>query len=140
MEAEDLRRGNLILTAKDKGGKKFLRSIVQEIKKDSVVVDGDRVVLITDCEGISITEEWLKQFGFQWETDKRKSHLGIRIIDEDSWLHFYFNESGSMELTQLSNHSFLSQFDFPALKHIHQLQNLYYALTGEELKILTPVS
>lgn len=120
MKAEDLRRGNLILTSKDAGGKKFLRSIVQEITATYVIVDGDRKVMLEDCEGISLSEEWLLKCGFERENNRWEMY-----IDE---FHVVFNGQIFLEGTGID------------IKYVHQLQNLYYVLTGEELKILTPVS
>lgn len=70
---------------------------------------------------IQITEEWLSKFGFVpngFSMDKGEFNVEI-------WLE---SEIG---------HTFKWN-DFVIsirLKHIHQLQNLYFALTGEELEI-----
>lgn len=120
METKDLRRGNLILTSKDKGGQPFLRSIVKEIKVNSVIVEGDREVRIEDCAGIPIDEQWLAKFGFLQTTvgwyinsPKINSSLYLRY-ESGNWWIVYFK-------------SFL--------QYVHQLQNLFHALTGEELTI-----
>jgi hypothetical protein len=78
-------------------------------------------------EPIPLTEEWLVKFGFDVNDDElthniKKANIeGFRIntySDEDVkywWLGYYHNKK--------NNH----------IKHVHQLQNLYFVLTGEEL-------
>ena len=67
---------------------------------------------------IPLTKEWLLKFGFIWKNyGLRKELMCIR-------------EEGSLFTMYLSNES----NPFPVgLKYVHQLQNLHFALTGEEL-------
>lgn len=81
-----------------------------------------------EYEPIHLTEEWLVKFGF-----------GRRLETNG----YYCFTNGVIEL----NHKFqLELFDSrpeeettknfnPPLQYVHQLQNLYYALNGEELTI-----
>jgi len=72
------------------------------------------------CEPIPLTEEWLLKFGFE------KS--GINHIKWTKWKMFLVeDEKGiySFDLGRIYND----------ILTIHQLQNLYFALTNEELKI-----
>ena len=69
---------------------------------------------------IPLTEQWLKDFGF--------THDG-----GDGWLspigeHFYWC------LRDEFIHKMYRNTKFIGVKYVHQLQNLYYALTGTELK------
>jgi hypothetical protein len=73
---------------------------------------------------IPITEEWLVKFGFGldgegWYWLRKKDHITP---------HGYsFNYYGNfLEIDELR----ISKIEF-----VHQLQNLYFALTGEELQI-----
>lgn len=65
---------------------------------------------------IPLTEDWLKKFGF---TRIVPSWADIKRIDKDDYYlirdDVYFNEK--------------------KIKYVHQLQNLYFALTGKELKL-----
>jgi hypothetical protein len=73
-------------------------------------------------EPIPITEEWLLKFGFE----KTMSWTYVKDLVGNLKLVYYLGEKGwSM--------GFKSYSDFPNLKYVHQLQNLYFALTGEEL-------
>lgn len=136
MDTRDLRRGNLILTSKDKDGKRFLRAIVEEIKANAVVVRGERVVRIEDCEGIRLTEEWLNILGLKavysggyevpntgfdcllrldFDSAKAEAHLFVTVIN---------GNEGSEDVVVSETFQF-----------VHQLQNICRDLTGEDLKV-----
>ena len=90
------------------------------------ISDGYSLHLIDEynnAKPIPLTEEWLLKMCFecgQLKTSKRFwiPNFNIRI----------FNKSGK---TQVSH----SGKVYEHIKYVHQLQNLYFALTGEELKI-----
>jgi len=74
---------------------------------------------------IPLTEEWLKKFGFvqrdnyywhNWGTN------GVEFIFKD--LHYK-----GFEIQ-------LGKAKYKYIEYVHQLQNLYYILTGEELEII----
>lgn len=72
---------------------------------------------------IPITQEWLINFGFK----KRKVQVG-------------YNWTCGITIKEWEDGSFLYSFDSTSVNHIdiryvHQLQNLYYILTGKELII-----
>ena len=75
---------------------------------------------------IPLTEEWLVKFGFEkkYQTFEFK---GLNI--DGTVVHFSFDKWCSEY--DIENCDFI---EIPAeCKHVHQLQNLYFALTGEEL-------
>lgn len=91
-----------------------------------------------DTSGIPLTEKWLLKFGFE---DKSTVN---RFADKITHPIFPLALIQSIYKTfRLSPDNF--SFPLPGdtskliisneLKYVHQLQNLYYALTGEELKI-----
>ena len=64
---------------------------------------------------IPITEEWLLKFGFEnWDINAWINKISLHKQDGVYWHHSY------------SGHEI-------CLEYVHQLQNLYFALTGEEL-------
>lgn len=77
--------------------------------------------LYLDFESIPLTEEWLIKFGFTEEVNSqfvkfwRKNNITI--------YHRY---------DLLPNEFILSEFDVK-IQYVHQLQNLYFTLTGKEL-------
>lgn len=83
---------------------------------------------------IPLTEEWLIKFGF--EKDENKPFHFIRL--EEYNLEVMVNGfSGTLEKEPnwfCSIKSYAHQTTFQKM-HVHQLQNLYFALTGEELTI-----
>jgi len=111
MKASELRIGNWLYSG---------------ITKEDFIIDGYDILNIDegDDEGktkpIKLTEEWLVKFGFEPDKDNAD----------------FLNKE---ELT-LAHHpkGFIGWHKGHALgiviKHVHSLQNLYFALTGEELK------
>ena len=80
---------------------------------------GGQLWSIEELEPIPLTEEWLEQFGFE------KVVNGLFAID---LFHYNLKE---YRLYISKNES--NEVDFVEIKHVHSLQNLYFALTGEEL-------
>jgi hypothetical protein len=106
MKANELRIGNLVyLVDKEK---------IWEI------LDGHEIDECDDnpfAQPIPLTEEWLLKLGFvsnpfQDRYEKGQLHIECAIKKGKTYLWI---ES------------------MPHIKHVHQLQNLYFALTGEEL-------
>ena len=111
MEAKDLRIGNLAAMYK---GDVF-------ILKARDLVDLDMGNGLLNCEPIPLTEDWLLKFGLKF-SGYNMEDKAIYKIDDEVWIvqnivtkQFYLNEYER------------------ELKHVHQLQNLYHSLTGEEL-------
>jgi len=92
------------------------------IEKDEVKqFDGDFYHLL-GCEPIPLNTNWLLKLGFKYNNYEelyQKDIFDIDIID-DVYCHFYMNEYGDW---------------YRNIDHVHSLQNLYFALTGEELTI-----
>ena len=68
------------------------------------------------CKPIPLTEEWLLKFGFRVAGKIAKLYTNDRVFS----LYEYTYKA----------HEYPTE-----CKHVHQLQNLYFALTGEELTI-----
>ncbi len=79
-----------------------------------------------EAEPIPLTEEWLVKFGF-FRTDK----FGLeKEYQNGSHVIIFKHEEHDVFVVEI--------YECPIcidIKHIHQLQNLYFALTGEELTI-----
>lgn len=91
------------------------------------IVDIESLEMINDKFGwwypIPLTEEWLKKFGFEensysWTKLQKLKHVGFATVK--------IVKQGKNRLI----------YNGLNIKHVHQLQNLYFALTGEELTIL----
>lgn len=84
---------------------------------------------------IPITPEWLERLGFESKKDKRiRWHefkkligkYGVRVLQVN------FDKSELLSVWIVAHDRFA---DHEHIKYIHQLQNLYFALTGQELTI-----
>jgi len=120
MELKELRIGNTI----EYSGKIFE---VSEIRRNTLRIKHwsgiTKVVKIGLCNPIPLTEEWLINFGF----------IANRRLRQKE---FSANDNGC-RLTLWTGITVPGFFylDMIEIKYIHQLQNLYFALTGEELQI-----
>lgn len=89
-----------------------------------------------DCpKYVPLTEEWLLKFGFR----KRKACGNYWFEKSHKKLLFLTNDINSKKgfafATKL-DHVFIYDLNWnKRVKYVHQLQNLYFALTGEELTI-----
>ena len=76
---------------------------------------GKNFNVIFEVKPIPLTEEWLLKFGFE----NKKIRIGVYDL-----------------IVVLPNSAFYNGCGFPC-KYVHQLQNLYFAITGEELTMKT---
>jgi hypothetical protein len=115
MKSTELRIGNLVYDTKGYVNTIDLEAITYIFKES-----------LNQVKPIPLTEEWLLKFGFKNRPDGICDHwhLGINPITHD-WM---------IELKNLGAGFFYINGYFN-IKYVHQLQNLYFALTGEELAI-----
>lgn len=111
MKASELRIGNHI----------------QDNDDNLIIIDRELMHYIDCCgedesgyESIQLTEEWLLKFEFE------------KI--EQGFVNQICLYSGNDCFNY--NVSFFEHHNLITIKYVHQLQNLYFALTGEELKII----
>lgn len=116
IKANELRLGNLILNRHNEIDIVADRTF-QDFRYPKM--DGDY-----GYRGITLTEEWLLKAGFN-----KQSLSGMHncfVIKRKNNYHFTLYES---ENSYNINNRML-EVD---IKYVHQLQNIYFALTGEEL-------
>jgi hypothetical protein len=134
MESRDLRIGNYLIIdgvlvrvrsvySFTNGSFKNNEGRVEAYRYDSIFEPKKISAGINRFEPIPLTEEWLVKFGFNF-SGYNNEDKALYKIDDEVWIvknivtkQFYLNEY------QLE------------IKHVHQLQNLYFALTNEELTI-----
>jgi hypothetical protein len=110
MKATELRIGNLV----NENGE------VIKIRQETLCDFANGYVVF---EPIPLTEEWLLKFGF-----KKPAHTWCGdVFHLTEWDKYPINWCVAMN----KNNAVIIE----KLKYVHQLQNLYFALTGEELKI-----
>jgi hypothetical protein len=121
LQANELRIGNRVEYILDEG--KLNR---EEYYWHLNIINAEDILWLsknydTNYRPIPLTEKWLLKFGFKKESDsfyrKKESNL-IEVLFHDNGI-MVTNQSVSL------NH----------IQYIHQLQNLYFALTGFELTI-----
>src|SRR5690606_20187688 len=86
-------------------------------------------------EPIPLTEEWLLKFGFKKDTKGSVSiqfNYGVNPITKDYMMQLIWLKT--IPDYELEECPFYKNGHFK-IKHVHQLQNLYFSLTGEELKL-----
>lgn len=119
MKASELRIGNLILV----DGK---IDEITGIKKSTVFFsDGFQMFIAGGIEPIPLTEEWLIKFGF----NKTVDHPRRKLYEHDDICPLWFSDKQGI------TDFYASGVRISECKYVHQLQNLYFALTGEELTI-----
>ena len=74
--------------------------------------------------GIPITEEWLLKFGFEGKCRIEISKAPQRWLSWSYGNDFWIENRDEETMHEIEN-----------IKYVHQLQNLYFCLCGEELKI-----
>ena len=132
MKANELRIGNYV-----KLDDKFI-----EIDIDSFSTKNIMDLPLTDwVNPIPLTEEWLIKLGFKLKKQWEEITNPTTLKEEDIKFHKikkYENEK-CIAIYVIIELNYISVYVTPRhlTKHIyvHQLQNLYFALTGEELTI-----
>lgn len=113
MQSKDLRIGNFILVEEK----------VYEVEMNDsygvLGIDKRGLVRLENVNPIQLTEEWLVNFGFEkYEFDHKEKQY--RYKDR---------------LIVLRDGKFADYGSSVIVEHVHELQNLYFALTGEELEL-----
>jgi hypothetical protein len=110
MKPNELRIGNWVET---------FEGVIQ-IQNGWQIDEGEEV------EPIPLTEEWLFKFGFKFDGHCSwwKNKLIELTIDTGEDEYSVFNNNGDY-------------ITLKGIKYVHSLQNLHFALTGEELTIKT---
>ena len=134
MEVKELRVGNWVnYTAHDLNDEGQVYSIEQHGNLGNYVISIDvgssRYTFTTEqINPTPLTEDWLKKFGFVYERGFWQ-HTRDKLFCNDS----YYNDKGIYFYLGLWND--INATPLRYLKYVHELQNLYFALIGEELTI-----
>lgn len=81
---------------------------------------------VSDIENIELTEEWLVKFGFYYSDDENE-FLELQLMHKTK---LYANNSNKFSTVVLK----IKENEIE-IKSVHQLQNLYFALTQKELTL-----
>ena len=136
MKASELRLGNLV-----NWGVNIVP--VKSIHTESVLKDEVRVYVelneklqnycldITEIEPTPLTEEWLLKFGFK-KQDYKMSGCSIYKLGNIIIMNS-FRDDGRKDMGITVEGISPPTWSLANLYFVHQLQNIYFALTGEEL-------
>lgn len=131
MEAKDLRLGNLYRYLHEES--ESIHTVDIDFLKTQLAYDEDTEDEVF-CRGwhacpIPLTEEWLLKFGFEQRNGITIWMKTIQYHDENYPVTLQFTNNGTaMQIARLGIGSACAPCEY-----VHQLQNLYFALTGEEL-------
>lgn len=129
MEAKELRIGNLVYNARNK----------------VIIVDWLTIKWDEDFKPIPLTEEWLLKAKFEnWGTtqlnefEKYTDYVLFNVIEGTSSFKVSFIESnyGNKYYSEFTIKIDHDAIYVKELLYIHQLQNIFYDLTGMELEFI----
>ena len=133
MKAKNFRIGNVV---KYDNRIFTIHSIADEFPTLDTIEFGIGVVDWNNLEGIPITEEWLEKLGFE-KTDRKDAHV-INVGEYDLYVACNsFSGTLNIEPSWFCSVAigYKSQPMLLIKKDIHELQNLFFTLTGTELEI-----
>ena len=126
MKASELRIGNYVSSGKYNTVEEIIG--IEPIK----LFTTSGYSSIGEYEPIPLTDEWLEKFGFK-ESEYAKKTLLCDVGGFNSRLHIDINQDDicvSVEQVIANDVIYLH------CEYVHQLQNLYFSLTGEELILI----
>ena len=126
MEAKELRIGNFIRFEDDET---TIEKIVVTYQHIRVISKG-----LAEYKPIPLTKEWFVKFGFKkpmfghgWENGyvelKCPEEIACSPIDDENDKNLYLHSGGEYQLSEVP------------VKYVHQLQNIFWCLMGEELTL-----
>jgi hypothetical protein len=119
LKSRELRIGNLV-----KGVGTNINWVIEGFEGDCIY-SNDGWKYLSYFEPIPLTEEWLLRFGFE-------------LINNDYWqsrnleLKLHWTVNKNKMIPEFCEKRLITGYDF---QHVHQLQNLIFALTSEELTL-----
>ena len=114
MKAEELRKGNLIQRETYLGE---WEQITYHPDRHHQIVNAPK-----QFKPIELNPSWLERMGAEYDNYYYK-------FDDQIYIHYYENLDKSMDVFK-GDENILQD-----IKYVHQLQNLYFALTGKEIEI-----
>lgn len=126
MKASEFRIGNLVWD--DYSGEMQVAGIYEKVsidlrKSESLPIGA---FLLKNVQPLPLTPEWLERFGFvarEWREARDYKPGGLPVYERGMILMFV--PEGMCQVR--------GGFIDPKIEYVHQLQNLYFALTGSEL-------
>lgn len=145
IKANELRIGNWVSNIKTEDFSQFFASVIS-IEKDCVQIsrnpddEAGMNVFLDDVHGIepiSLTPEILENCGFvctSTQLNYFRKYLNEGSKADSCLVKMEFGDLGVTAWVAFVNRWTMNEF-YVRVKYLHQLQNLYFTLTGEELEI-----
>jgi hypothetical protein len=145
IKANELRIGNLVFDNEDRLDNTIFTVSRVELPEYTDWNDGDGYSVTASKgdsnnyyslkpAGIPLNEEWLVKFGFEKEEADAK---GIAVWDEFYHGTFLISNHG----TGIEDYHFIAyEGEVVDVRFVHELQNLFFAIKGEELTIKEKVA
>ena len=125
MNTKELRIGNMVQYTNDE------RVFVNLIGKTLEITAADILSIYNDniqVEPILLAEEWLIKFGFKRVQEDK---YGCHYENQECWVYLSHGGFDVEVITDDERFNLLRTY-----KYVHQLQNLYFAITGKELEAI----
>ena len=125
MKATELRIGN------------YIKLMFNYEDYETIQVTSDELVDVdkkqADYEPFPLTEEWLYKFGFENIDKSDNDYITYTDPNHDYYLQIDVRKKDGKYAILDNSFDDLRDFSMVDISYVHQLQNLYFALTGEEL-------
>jgi len=126
MKATELRIGN------------YIKLMYNYEDYEIIQVTPDELVMIdkkqADYEPLPLTEEWLYKFGFTNIDKGDNDYITYADSNHDYYLQIDVRRKDGKYSILDNSFDDLRAFSMVDIMYVHQLQNLYFALTGKELE------
>ena len=135
MKANELRIGNLVYVTDNQTNLIFKEITPINIHNLMHLTGWDKSPIDIEFEPIPLTEEWLDKFGFENVDKGDNDYITYADPNHDYYLQMDVRKGDNRWAILDNTVNELVAFAMVDIVWVHQLQNLYFALTGEELII-----
>ena len=134
MKASELRIGNLVYVSDNETNIIFKQITPINIHNLMHLTGWDKSPIDIEFEPIPLTEEWLYKFGFTNIDKGDNDYITYADSNHDYYLQIDVRRKNGKYLILDNSFDDLRAFSMVDIMYVHQLQNLYFALTGKELE------
>lgn len=146
MNAKELRIGNTVIRKPRYSNEKDQIVIVEDIRDDGINSRSEyhTGILFKDINAIPLTEEWLLKFGFEKGGTISNNvclpnggtefpHGATEFTIKKNYTNVLFLNGVFYYEFGMATSEIVDEYFYKEIIYVNQLQNLYFALTGEEL-------
>jgi hypothetical protein len=130
IQPNELRIGNFISICDDPNRYNDSHEVTGISKENGIEIHNGEVN-VSIYNGIPLTEEWLLKFGFE----VCKNGIQLPTFEGYVFINYLFSKGQVSEGQPLTLEIDGRRMPLFSVLSVHQLQNLYFALTGQELTI-----